>query len=135
VTFTTLQGRKKSIKNVSKYKVKWDAKSRSKFQKAAKDFLRPYLENHLVFEEFPVAGTRMTFDFYIPAKRLAIEIDGEFHHSYNSHFHGHKLKFLGQVQRDLMKEEFCELNDIHLLRINKKEELTLKFFLEHDVIL
>lgn len=44
-------------------RIKWRGKSRSKLQLTVKNFLEPYWKNHIVFEEFPVYGTRMSVDF------------------------------------------------------------------------
>ena len=49
-------------KNVRSKKIDWSGKSRSKLQKSVKDFLSDYWGNHIVYEEFPVYGTRMAVD-------------------------------------------------------------------------
>ena len=46
-------------KNVSKYLIKWDGKSRSNIQFKTKQFLKKHWSNQIVYEEFPVYGTRM----------------------------------------------------------------------------
>ena len=49
-------------KSVAKYSVDWGRKSRSKIQFKVKQFLKPYWKSHVVFEEFPVYGTRLKVD-------------------------------------------------------------------------
>ena len=46
-------------KAVSKYIIDWDEPSRSKLQFRAKKFFEPYWSAHIVYEEFPVYGSRM----------------------------------------------------------------------------
>ena len=56
----------------------------------------------------------LPFDFYLPDYNIAIEYDGEFHYrQYKSY--GDKLN--NQQIRDSIKTNYCEENDIVLLRI------------------
>lgn len=135
MTFTTLKNQKKSVKNVGKYRIDWDGKSLSKFQKAAKDFLRPYWHNDYVFEEFPLVGTRQHFDIYNASKRIIVELDGRQHSGFVKFFHGHPIKFMEQIKRDLDKNKFADLNNIDLVRINDISELNVQFFLKAGVSL
>lgn len=135
MTFIDLKGRKKSVKTPNKYLIDWDGKSLSKFQKAAKDFLRPYWRGMYVFEEFPLVGTRQHFDIFNATQRIILELDGEQHRKFVPHFHGTRLKFTEQIKRDLMKEEFCERNNIDLVRIHKVSELNEQFFADLGVSL
>ncbi len=129
MTFKDIKGRKKVIKTAWKYRIDWEKKSRSKFQKRVKDWLRNYWESDMVYEEFPVAGTRMTLDFYNASKKIAIEVQGEAHFQYSPFFHnGSRQKFLGQMKRDIGKVEYCEINNIHLIEIYPDTELTEGIF-------
>ena len=114
--FLCCNGREKKIKNVSKYLIDWASKCRSGIQKDVKDQVKPYWFADVVFEEFPVAGTRMTLDLYNATKKIAIEVDG------NRFFHSNsRQKFLHQLQRDEKKEYFCEINKIKLIRVLESE--------------
>ena len=62
--FTTLNGSKKRLPKPKNYILQWDKPSRSKRQYTVKQFLKKYWENDFVFEEFPMVGTRLSFDFY-----------------------------------------------------------------------
>lgn len=109
----------------SKYPVKGSG-SRSKLQgecglRLVREF--PY---EVILEEFPIPGTRMKLDFFLPNKSIAIEIDGTQHDEFNSFFHGEKTtstKFFGQVSRDVKKHEWCEINDFDLIRIKESKDL------------
>tara|TARA_A200000159_G_scaffold47251_1_gene43562 strand:+ start:13276 stop:13692 length:417 start_codon:yes stop_codon:yes gene_type:complete len=116
--FLCANGREKKIKNVSKYLIDWDSKCRSGIQKDVKDKVKPYWFADVVFEEFPVAGTRMTLDLYNATQKIAIEVDGNQHYKFNRFFHSDsRQKFLHQLQRDEKKEYFCEINNIKLIRV------------------
>ena len=86
--FQTIDGKIKRVKNLKKRIIDWDASSRSKRQKAVKDFLKDYWYHHVTFEEFPVVGTRLSLDFYNANKRVAVEVQGAQHTKYNKFFHG-----------------------------------------------
>jgi len=116
VRFLNLRGQVK-FKNIEKNRVKWDGDSKSKFQKSVRDFLRPYWDNDVVFEEMPLVGTRLRLDFYNSSKKLGVEVQGAQHSKYNSHFHGNRNGFRRSLERDSKKEEWCEINKIKLIEI------------------
>lgn len=122
--FKGLKGRNVKVKKPYKYKINWEAKSLSKVQKRVKDLIKEYWECDFVYEELPVGGTRLSFDFYNASKKIAIEVDGPQHYKYNKHFHSKsKQRFLDQLIRDDDKERFCELNNITLYRIRSDKNL------------
>jgi hypothetical protein len=134
--FKTITGKVRNLANVKKYLINWNGKSRSKIQKSTKDFLKDYWESQVVFEEFPVAGTKMSLDFYNANKKIAIEVQGEQHRKYTPFFHGgNKYNYINQLRRDQDKQKFCEINDIKLLEIYSLKELTVAFFKKHGVLL
>ena len=134
--FKTIYGGTKRIKNVKKRIIDWSAPSKSKRQREVKKFLKKYWQSHVVFEEFPVAGTRLSIDFYNANKKIAVEVQGSQHTKYNSFFHGgHKNNYLEQLKRDEMKFKFCELNDIRLIEIYDGDIINLLLFKKFDVSL
>ena len=134
--FKTIAGTVRNISNAKKYLIDWEGKSRSKIQKSTKDFLKKYWHNQVVFEEFPVAGTKMSLDFYNANKKIAIEVQGAQHRRYTPFFHGgNKYNYINQLRRDQNKLKFCELNNIQLLEIYNLKELTPSFFKKHGVLL
>ena len=121
MVFKTIDGREKNAK-IHKYLIDWDAKSRSKVQFTTKKYLQKYWKNHVVFEEFPVLGTRYTLDFFNANRNIAIEVQGRQHFEYVGHFHNkNKANFLMQLKRDREKRKFCEINDIVLFEITEDE--------------
>ena len=133
--FKTLTGSIKRVRSPKKFLISWGDGSRSKFQKRVKDFLVDYWKNDVVFEEFPVPGTRLSIDFYNANKNIAIEVQGDQHIKFVPHFHGHKGNYLHQLRKDRQKEDFCELNDIVLVEIFQKEEISKELFSKYNIIL
>ncbi|NCF42127.1 MAG: hypothetical protein GWP32_04455 [Bacteroidetes bacterium] len=134
--FNTLTGAKRTVKKPKKFLIDWDGKSRSKIQFSAKQFLKKYWSKHVVFEEFPVAGTKLSLDFYNANKKIAVEVQGKQHTKYVPFFHGkNKINYINQLKRDQDKLKFCEINDIQLVEIYDGEEVNEKLFQNFGVIL
>ena len=109
-------------KSVTKYLVDWDKKSRSKLQFNTKQFFRQYWENHIVYEEFPVYGSRMKVDFINATKKIAVEVNGQQHDEFNKFFHSNsRTKYLQSIKRDAEKRQWLELNDFIIIEIYQKD--------------
>ena len=122
--FLCTNGRKKKIANSVKYLIDWDADCKSGIQKTVKNVLYDNWFADVVFEEFPVAGTRLTFDFFNATRNIAVEVDGNQHYKYNKFFHSNsRQNFLSQLKRDEKKEYFCGLNKIKLIRVLESDIL------------
>jgi hypothetical protein len=59
---------------------------------------------------------KLPFDFFIPEKNVIIEYDGEQHFKPIEHFGG-TIGFEKRKLRDEIKNTFCKLENIHLVRI------------------
>jgi hypothetical protein len=109
-------------KNVRKNLIDWEAKSRSKLQFKFKKFFYPYWKNHIVYEEFPVYGSMLKVDILNATKRIAVEIQGDQHESFNEFFHDHsRLKYLQSIKRDVKKEKWLELNEFKFLELYESD--------------
>lgn len=120
-------------KNVSQYIIDWDASSRSKIQFKTKQFLRKYWQNHIVYEEFPVFGSRLKVDILNATRKIAVEVHGPQHSSYNKFFHNDsRLNYLKSIKRDVAKENWLTLNKFILVEVydNEVDLLNEKFFFE-----
>jgi hypothetical protein len=133
--FKTLSGSTAELRNARKYLVKWEAESKSKFQFSVKDFLYPYWRSDIVFEEFKLVGTRLSFDFYNASKKVAIEVQGAQHTKYVKFFHGNRMKYLEQLKRDDKKLRFCQINNINLVEIYPSDKICAELFESFGVIL
>ncbi len=133
--FKTLTGSTKSVPKVKNYLINWKGSSRSKLQRSVKSFLEEYWNSYIVFEEFPVAGTKMTFDFYNANKKIAVEVQGHQHTKFTPFFHQRRSNFASQIRRDEQKSQFCELNDIKLVEIYPEDTLSKSLFTSQGVYL
>ena len=132
--FKTIHGGLKRVPKVRNYLIDWGAESKSKIQFKTKQFIKDFWYNNLVFEEFPVAGTRLSLDFYNATKKIAIEVQGAQHRKYVPHFHGgHKSNYIDQLRRDKQKLEFCEMNGIHLMEVYDGDVLDESLFKMHGI--
>ena len=124
---------KQQSKNVTKYLIDWNKKSRSKIQFKVKSFLKKYWCNCIVYEEFPVFGSRMSVDILNATKKIAIEVQGKQHSSFNKFFHNKsRSKYLEGIKRDHQKALWLENNNFILIEIEEDEisELSYNFFKE-----
>lgn len=133
--FLTLNNKKRRCKNINKYLIAWEEGSRSKFQQKVKLFLKKYWSNNIVFEEFPIVGTRLSLDFYNANKKIAIEVQGRQHTGFIEFFHQNRMNFLHQLKRDQNKEKFCDLNKIKLITIYENDTIDASLFESQGVIL
>lgn len=119
-------------KNVRSKLIDWDGKSRSKVQRQVKKFLKDYWSKCIVYEEFPVYGSRMSVDILNATKKIAVEVQGRQHDEYNKFFHKNKINYLYSMERDFNKKKWLEQNDFQLVEILELEVANLneKFFSE-----
>ena len=126
-------------KNVLKYRIDWEASSKSKLQHQTKQFLKKYWSNHIVYEEFPVFGSRMKVDFINATKKIAVEVHGPQHSEFNIFFHNNsRLNYLKSIKRDVQKENWLVQNNFTFVEIyfDEVEWLSEKYFKEkHGIIL
>lgn len=109
-------------RDVSKYLIDWNKESKSKVQFKTKQFLKQYWEKHICFEEFPVYGSRMTIDILNATKRIAVEVQGKQHRTFNKHFHKKsRVLFHDQIRRDSDKEKWLEANEFKFIEIYEEE--------------
>ncbi len=71
----------------------------------------------IVLEEFHVPGEKLYADFFLPRKRIIIEVHGAQHYCYSEFFHGSKELFKQSQERDKRKKEWCEINNITYVEI------------------
>ena len=106
---------------VRKYLIKWNKKSRSQIQFKVKQFLKPYWENQIVYEEFPVYGSKMKVDILNATKKIAIEVQGKQHTEFNKFFHKTRGNYLESIKRDYQKREWLKQNKFKLVEIEEEE--------------
>ncbi len=113
-------------KNVRNYLIDWQGKSRSKLQFKFKEFFYSYWKNHIVYEEFPVYGSMLKVDLLNATKKIAVEIQGNQHESFNKFFHDNsRLKYLQSIKRDVKKVKWLEMNEFKFLELYESDLKTL----------
>ena len=109
-------------KNVRNYLIDWESKSRSNLQFKFKQFFYPYWKNHIVYEEFPVYGSMLKIDLLNATKKIAVEIQGAQHESFNKFFHqDSRLKYLESIKRDVKKEKWIEMNNFKFIEVYESD--------------
>jgi len=117
--FTTLSGHVVAQSIISKE----PGNFRSGFESEVYDKLVYRFPYDIILYEWHIPGNkRLSLDFFIPHRALAIECDGAHHHTYNKFFQTSPKALVTQKTNDNLKDEFCRLNDIVLIRLNKVEE-------------
>ena len=87
----------------------------------------------MVYEEFPVFGSRMKVDIINMTRKIAVEVQGSQHSNFNAFFHNNsRAKYLESIKRDVKKAQWLEKNNISLIEIDEKEayKLSKEFFKE-----
>ncbi len=68
---------------------------------------------------------KLFFDFYLPKLNICIEYDGIQHFKPIDYFGGLE-QFNETIKKDLIKNDFCQKNNINLIRISYKENIIKK---------
>ena len=117
---------------MAKYAVKWDGKCRSIIQFKTKQFLKPFWQNHVVFEEFPVYGTQLKVDILNATLKIAVEVNGPQHDEFHYFHNNSPFCYLTAIKNDMKKSEWLAKNGYTLVEINHDEvaKLSREFFKE-----
>jgi hypothetical protein len=94
-------------------------------QQTLGDMLEELYDAYQIYEEFPCLSTRLHLDFYIHGLKLAFEFDGPQHKKFTPHFHKTKLDFARSKRNDTVKEDWCDLNSVTLVRVVKRDIKTI----------
>jgi hypothetical protein len=89
--------------------------NRSSYHLLARENIVKKFPTLQILEEVPIPirkSETLYLDFYLPLKKLCIEVHGEQHYKFVSFFHNNMLAFLKAQKRDKEKEEWCEINNI-----------------------
>lgn len=101
---------------------------RSSLHLKARELLQEYYRADMILEELTVPGEHLFLDFFLPSKKMVVEVQGPQHYQYTPHFHGigpSGIKtFMEAKARDERKSEWCDINGFKLicLPFNESEE-------------
>lgn len=95
----------------------------SQLAKSVRTTLKSVFPNTLIKEEEYIIykGQKLFFDFYLPTVNLYVEVQGSQHSHFSSHFYEDKQAFVAAKRRDKLKEEWCDLNEHTLIKVNYDE--------------
>jgi hypothetical protein len=101
-----------------------DTRPRSKLHLNVRSILKELYPTDAILEEVPIPGKILYIDFYLPLRKMAIEVNGEQHYTYNNFHYPNKKDFLEAQRRDTYKKNWCEWNGIKLVTIRFDEDDT-----------
>jgi hypothetical protein len=101
--------------------------NRSSYHLAARQTISEIYPTLQILEEVPISVRRnetLFLDFYLPLKKICIEVHGEQHYKFVPFYHSTVLNFLKAQKRDRDKQEWCENNGINylVLSYNNQDE-------------
>jgi hypothetical protein len=97
-------------------------KNASKPHVRCRELLKSIYKLDQILEEVFLPGAdKLYLDFYLPLRKLAVEVDGIQHNKYTPHFHANKLEFFKAQRRDDKKKEWCVLNNIRLVSLSAED--------------
>lgn len=119
--FKDLSGRIHTL-NLSDYRVSPnDTRPRSSLHLRCRDLLKKLFPFDPIYEEVLIPGEQLFLDFFLPSRKLAIEVQGQQHDTYVHFFHGSQAGFKKAQANDRRKEELASLNNIKLIGLNYNE--------------
>ena len=80
-----------------------------------------------ILEEVPIQirkGEILYLDFYVPLKKICIEVHGEQHYQFIPFYHSTILNFMRSQKRDREKKEWCENNNIEHIELPFNEKIS-----------
>jgi len=117
------------VKDLDGGEYKWNPKNsprsvHSKLHTRVKEILTSNFPLLPIMEEVsikPYFHKTLYMDFYIPSYKICIEVHGAQHYIYNAFYHGSSAMFLRLKHNDVLKRQWCELNNIELLELKYDE--------------
>ena len=107
-----------------------DTEKRSGLHNKAKELLKERYPNDRILEELVLPGTKtatrkstLKADFFIPVRKLIIEVHGEQHTEFNNFFFKSKMDFYKAQARDRDKKQLCEINNFELIELFHNESI------------
>jgi hypothetical protein len=120
-----LDGREYSW-NLTQYKPREKC---SKLHFRARQLLTKEFPYDIIYEELTLPGTKserqirpLFADFFIPTRLIMVEVQGEQHYKFNSHFFHNKIEFFKAQARDRIKQDWCHNNTIELVQLPFNED-------------
>lgn len=119
--------------DIKKYVVDdMDDRPRSQYHLKARSLLHDIVKGYEILEEVKLPGSRnpalksvLFLDFFIPRLSLAVEVHGQQHYEYSKFFHKTRAGFVESQNRDRLKAEWCENNNIQLVILKYSDDIDI----------
>ena len=105
------------------YPVRNKEECKSNLQYEVGEKLSKLFPQFSLLEEFTIPKTRLRLDFFLPQIKIAVEVQGAQHSTWNSFFYNTVGDFRRAQQRDEEKVLWCKLNDIQLIQVESEEDV------------
>lgn len=117
-----LDGRQYTFPPAGRVPKRDELRKRSEPHLRARAFIKSLYGTMRLLEEVRIPGSLLDLDFYLPAKKIAFEVQGRQHTEFVKHFHINKDGFIQSQLRDKRKCEWCEENNIRLIELPDRED-------------
>jgi len=111
----SLDGREHTLDLTEKFVYQDDRRPRSDLHVRCRALLQSVFPSWRVYEEVNIPGEQLFIDFFIPRRKIAIEVQGEQHFKFVPHFHANRMEFMHSQARDRRKARWCSENGIALV--------------------
>jgi hypothetical protein len=97
----------------------------SSYHMQARTLLKSLFPSEKLLEEVGLPGTRpiLYADFFVPLRKLIVEVHGEQHYVWTPHFHPTKRDFIEGRKCDTKKRNWCQLNQLDYIELPYKETI------------
>jgi len=102
---------------IKNYLIDRNGFSKSKFQTQIKEELIKEYPTDIICEEVYIKGEKFYLDFFLPALKIVIEVNGRQHSEHVKFFHRTKQEFEKQQLTDRRKKEWCDINGFKMVEI------------------
>lgn len=99
--------------------------NKSSLHLGARELITNQFPTLQILEEVPIVlrkSETLYLDFYLPLKKLCVEVHGEQHYKFVAFYHNNMLSFLKSQKRDREKQEWCEINGIQYMVLPHYED-------------
>lgn len=110
--------------NLTGNMAKGRVENKSSLHLTARELIISTFPTMQILEEVPIPLRRsdsLYLDFYLPLKRVCVEVHGEQHYKFVPFYHSNMLAFLKSQKRDREKQEWCEINGIKYIPLPYNE--------------
>lgn len=95
----------------------------SSYHLKAKELLKNLFTTDIILEEVVLPGSDLTVDFYLPLRKLGVEVQGEQHTNFTKFFHKDRLGFGKSINRDNNKAKWFQDNGFNFIALDYTENL------------